>query len=63
MAKTSEVFALTVGLEDPAPTCDAVDAFVRHEAQLNGYRAVPRLPEAIRKSLDIYRGIPFGNLT
>lgn len=38
-AKPRAVFALTVGLEDPAPTCDAVDAFVRHEAQLNGYRA------------------------
>eukprot|EP00435_Cladocopium_sp_Y103_P033743 s2030_g8.t1 len=38
-AKPRAVFALTVGLEDPAPTCDAVDAFVRHEAELNGYRA------------------------
>ena len=33
------VLALTVGLEDPAPTVEEVDAFVRWEAILNGYDA------------------------
>ena len=30
------VLAFTVGLEDPAPTAEEVDAFVRCEATLNG---------------------------
>lgn len=38
-AAPRSVFAITVGLEEPAPTPEDVDAFVKHEAQLNGYRA------------------------
>lgn len=37
-----QVFAITVGLEEPAPTPEDVDAFVKREAQLNGYRADAR---------------------
>lgn len=37
-----QVFAITVGLEEPAPTPEDVDAFVKREAQLNGYRADSR---------------------
>jgi len=33
------IFAITVGLEDPAPTVESVDEFVRWEASLNGYVA------------------------
>jgi len=36
-AEPASVLALTVGLEDPAATPEAVDAFVRCEAALNGY--------------------------
>merc|ERR1712113_1198365 len=38
-AKPASVLALTVGLEEPAPTPEAVDEFVRTEALLNGYTA------------------------
>jgi len=38
-AEPASVLALTVGLEEPAVTPEAVDAFVRWEAALNGYKA------------------------
>merc|ERR1712048_812465 len=38
-AEPVSVFALTVGLEEPASTPEEVDAFVRWEAALNGYDA------------------------
>lgn len=38
-AEPMSVLALTVGLEEPAPTPEEVDAFVRWEAALNGYVA------------------------
>jgi len=36
-AEPASVFAITVGLEEPAPTPEEVDAFVKCEAALNGY--------------------------
>eukprot|EP00913_Durusdinium_trenchii_P002929 g2716.t1 len=38
-ARPRSVFAITVGLEEPAPATEDVDAFVCREARLNGYRA------------------------
>lgn len=38
-ADPASLLALTVGLEEPASTPEAVDAFVRWEAMLNGYTA------------------------
>eukprot|EP00927_Polykrikos_kofoidii_P039685 TRINITY_DN34017_c0_g1_i1.p1 TRINITY_DN34017_c0_g1~~TRINITY_DN34017_c0_g1_i1.p1 ORF type:complete len:406 (+),score=55.85 TRINITY_DN34017_c0_g1_i1:70-1218(+) len=38
-AEPVSIFALTVGLEEPATTVEEVDAFVRQEARLNGYVA------------------------
>jgi len=38
-AEPASLLALTAGLEEPAATMEAVDAFVRCEAALNGYRA------------------------
>mmetsp|Transcript_150720 Transcript_150720/g.420126 ORF Transcript_150720/g.420126 Transcript_150720/m.420126 type:complete len:352 (+) Transcript_150720:93-1148(+) len=38
-AEPESVLAITVGLEDPAPTPEDVDAFVRWEAHINGYEA------------------------
>ncbi|CAJ1395077.1 unnamed protein product [Effrenium voratum] len=38
-AKPRSVLAITVGLEEPAPRHEDVDAFVKAEAQLNGFRA------------------------
>lgn len=35
--KTRE--AITVGLEEPAPSVEDVDAFIRQEAELSGYKA------------------------